>query len=176
MKDGLTKPYKESSNQRMIRNALYAECLPPIDITDPEQVQKRVNEYLDFCIKTNTVPSIIAVSRWIGIHRSTLNDWLHGTPQRMEHHEIIQKFYSICEEVTISKLMDNKISAPMGIFMLKNWFGWTEKFEVSLAKENPLYGLTDSEIKERLLDSIPGGDDIVRDGEDCQSGTSAGED
>lgn len=178
MKDGLTKPNKGTYNQRMIRNALYSESLPPIDISDPEQVQARISEYLDFCVKTNSLPSIVAVSRWIGIHRSTLNDWLHGTPQRMEHHKIIQRFYVLCEEILVARMMDNKISSPIAIFMLKNWFGYSDRVDIGLeAKPDPYSGLNETEIKKRLLDAIPiGGDDLVRDGEDSQSGTSAGED
>ena len=186
MKDGLiskdetqiTKQKKETYNQKMIRLTLHSETLPKIDTSDPAQVQQRVSEYLDFCMENNQLPSIVHVANWIGIHRSTLNDWKNGTPQRKEHQKIIQGFYNVCEEILVSRMMDNKVSAPVGIFMLKNWFGYSERVDIGLgAKQDPLAGLPEEEKKKRLLDMIPfGGDEIDGDGEDSDSGSSAGKD
>lgn len=185
-KDGLiqkqnsavSKPKKESWNQRMIRLTLHADTLPKINTADPEQVRERVGEYLDFCQKNNILPSIVHVANWIGVHRSTVNDWKNGTPQRREHQKIIQQFYGICEEVLVSRMMDNKISAPVAIFMLKNWFGWSDRIDVGLeAKPDPLAGLPETEYVKHLMAGIPpGGDEIDGTGEDSHSGDSAGTD
>ena len=186
-KDGLiqkknsavSKQKKESWNQRMIRLTLHADTLPKINTADPEQVRQRITEYLDFCQNNDMLPSIVQVADWIGVHRSTVNDWKNGTPQRREHQKIIQQFYGICEEILVERLMDNKISAPVGIFMLTNWFGYSKKVNLRLgAKQDPLSGLTDAEIAKRLLAEIPlGGDEeIDGNGEDGHSGDSAGTD
>lgn len=178
MKDGLilndqkqiAKPKKETYNQRMIRLTLHSEELPKIDTSDPAQVKERVSQYLDFCVENNLLPSIVHVANWIGIHRSTLNDWKNGTPQRREHQKIIQGFYNVCEEILVARMMENQVSAPVGIFMLKNWFGYSEKVDIGLEmNQDPLAGLTEEERIKRLLDTIPlGGDEIDSDGQDEQ--------
>ena len=67
-------------NARFIREARIAfdggldrKPLPPIDISDPEQVKQRISDYFDFCELHDKKPSPVALASWLGVSRETLN-------------------------------------------------------------------------------------------------------
>ena len=47
-------------NARYLRHALAAWDLPPIDISDPAQVEQRIKEYFAHCVQDDMKPSIVA--------------------------------------------------------------------------------------------------------------------
>ena len=146
--------FGDGENAKMIRLLTQHEHLPRIDISDPEQVRQRIMEYFQFCIKHNLMPQIIGMSDWIGISRDTLNSWKRGEfPGRKEHQKIIEMGYSIIEEVMIAKLLDNRIPAASGIFLLKNCFNYADRVEVGFeAKQDPFDGLNNEEVRKRIIE------------------------
>lgn len=66
---------KPGDNSRYLRYALASLDLPPIDISDPEQVKKRIYEYFQFCIENDRKPNMVGMANWIGIEPETLRTW-----------------------------------------------------------------------------------------------------
>ena len=158
LKTGLKKPNnpRNGENSRMIRLVMHSQTLPEIDITDPEQVQRRISEYFDFCQQHNLFPGICGMANWIGVHRDTLHSWKTGEFRRKTHQQIIQRAYDVIEEILVSQLMDNKISSPTGIFLLKSQFGYRDKLDIGLEagiRRDPLADLriTDPELARKYL-------------------------
>ena len=175
MNDGLIKPEKhETYNRRMIRLTLHCMDLPPIDITDPEQVQERISAYFDHCQRNNLLPCIAGVANWIGVHRDTLHSWKTGEFRKETHQKIIQRAYDVIEEILVAMLYDDKITSPCGIFLLKSVFGYRDRVDISLGTEkpDPLAGLDSSEAVLRLLEGI-GGDEIDRNGTQGEDGAGS---
>lgn len=159
---------RNGENSRMIRLLMQSQTLPKIDITDPEQVQGRISEYFDFCQMHNLFPSISGLSSWLGVHRDTIHSWKTGQFRRETHQKIIQRAYDVIEAVLVDELMDNRISSPVGIFMLKSMFGYKDRVDLGLEagiRRDPLSDLriTDPElIRKYLVDAVP--DEDIQDG------------
>ena len=177
MKNSLIKPYKwkkqNGYNRRMIRLVLHSRNLPPIDISDPEQVQERISAYFDHCEKNNLIPCIAGMANWIGIHRDTLHAWKTGEYRKETHQKIIQHAYDVIEDILVAMLYDDKISSPTGIFLLKSVFGYKDRVDISLgaARPDPLAELDSNGAILRLLEGA-GGDDNDRNREDGHSKTA----
>lgn len=155
----IRKGLPETANQRLLRLCSAYRDLPKIDTSDPKQVEQRVDEYLRFCVQNNMIPGIAGCSLWIGVHRSTLNDWKNGTPERKEHQKIIQRFYGVVNELYEDLLMNNMISPQAGIFILKVWFGYKDRSDHVLTFDNnPYKDLTGKEVKKKYLENIPAPD------------------
>ena len=149
-------------NSRYLREARVAfdggmerKTLPPIDISDPEQVRQRISEYLDFCELNDKKPSPIAMASWIGVSRDTINSWKRGECRNETHSDIIQKAMIIMEEVWYDMMQNGRINPASGIFIAKNWFGYKDVADVVVTPNNPLQDMNADEARKRITDSIP---------------------
>ena len=153
-------------NSRFIREARVAfdgglnrKPLPPIDISDAEQVKQRISDYLDFCELNDKKPSVIAMANWIGVSRDTLNSWKRGECRGDTHSDVIKKALLLMEEIWYDLMQNGKINPGSGIFLGKNIFGYKDVADVVVTPNNPLQNLDADEARKRLVEGIPTDDE-----------------
>lgn len=153
-------------NSRFIREARIAfdggmnrNPLPPIDISDPEQVKQRISDYLDFCEMNDKKPSVIAMANWIGVSRETLNTWKRGEYRSDTHSDTIKKAMLLMEEIWYDMMQNGKINPASGIFLAKNVFGYKDVADVVVTPNNPMQGLDADTARKRLVEGIPDEDE-----------------
>lgn len=142
-------------NARYVRYAMASWNLPPIDISDPQQVQKRITDYFVFCADNDRKPQLIGMANWLGIDRSTLNSWKRGEYRTETHSPLIQKAVSALEEMWADYMMNGKVNPASGIFVSKNWFGYKDIQDVVVTPNNPLDGLDADAVRNRYTQAIP---------------------
>lgn len=125
---------------RYIRNARNNVNLPPIDIANPKEIEKRINYYLDECERTEVSPTISGLCNCIGINRRTLTRWESGDTRKETHMEIALKYKKMLEEIWETELTEGKINPIVGFFIGKNHYGYTDKTDISIEtdKAEPL--------------------------------------
>lgn len=153
-------------NSRFVREARIAfdgglerKRLPPIDISDPEQVKQRISEYLDFCELNDKKPSVVAMANWLGVSRDTLNSWKRGECRGETHSDTIKKALLLMEEIWYDMMQNGRINPASGIFLAKNMFGYKDVADVVVTPNNPMQGLDAESARKRLVDSVPDEDD-----------------
>jgi len=153
-------------NARFIREARIAfdggmerKPLPPIDISDPEQVKQRISDYLDFCETNDKKPSPIALASWLGVSRETLNTWKRGEFRSETHSDTIKKAYLLMEEIWYDLMQNGKVNPGSGIFLGKNMFGYKDVADVVVTPNNPMQGLDADTARKRLVEGVPDDDD-----------------
>ena len=149
-------------NARFIREArvtfdggMNRKPLPPIDISDPEQVKNRISEYFDFCELNDKKPSPVAMAAWIGVSRETLNTWKRGEYRSDTHSDVIKKAMILMEEIWYDLMQNGKINPGSGIFLGKNMFGYKDVADVVVTPNNPLQEMDADAARKRLMESIP---------------------
>lgn len=142
-------------NSRFLRFALVAWDLPPIDISDPQQVKERIGMYFQHCMENDRKPQIVGMCNWLGIDRRTLNMWVNGEYRSETHLPIVKKAVSMIEEQWADYMQNGKINPASGIFLAKNWFGYKDQTDVVVAPQNPLDNLNSDEARKRLTEEIP---------------------
>lgn len=155
MKDFGAEP---GENSRFLRFALASWDLPPIDISDPEQVKERIGMYFHHCEQNDRKPQIVGMCNWLGISRSTLNTWVNGEYRNSTHSDIIKKACSLIEEQWADYMQNGKINPASGIFLAKNWFSYRDATDVVVTPSTPLDNLDSSEARKRLTEAIPDDD------------------
>jgi len=150
---------KPGDNARFIRHALVAWNLPPIDISDPKQVENRIGEYFQYCSDNDRKPQIVGMCNWLGITRDTLNKWQNGVTRPGEHSDIIKRAVSMIEEMWADYMQSGKLNPATGIFLAKNWYGYKDVADVVVTPNNPLQDLSGDEARKRLIDAIPAEED-----------------
>lgn len=142
-------------NSRFVRYAMASMHLPPIDISDPAQVQKRIDEYFQFCIDNDRRPQIVGLCNWLGISRQAMNEWKNGDVRKSTHGDMIKKVYSVMEEMWTDYMQYGRISPPTAIFLAKNWFNYKDVADIVVTPNNPLQDLDETEARKRILDALP---------------------
>ena len=145
-------------NSRFLRFALASWDLPPIDISDPEQVKERIGMYFRHCEQNDRKPQIVGMCNWLGISRETLNLWRNGEYRKDTHFDIVKKACNLIEEQWADYMQNGKINPASGIFLAKNWFGYRDATDVVVTPSTPLDNLDSNEARKRLTEAIPDDD------------------
>ena len=140
-------------NARFLRAARVSMNLPPIDISDPDQVENRINQYFDYCVQNDLKPGFVMMANWLGVSRDTLNQWKRGNYRAGTHSDIIQKAVSQLESLWEMYMLEGKVNIVAGIFIGKQYYGAVDKQEITITpNENSTAPLTAEEISKRLPD------------------------
>lgn len=143
-------------NARYLRNAMVAWDLPPIDISDPKQVEHRIQEYFEFCINQDAKPSVPGMGLWLGVDASTVARWRRGDYREDTHRQVIKKAMFVLESLWNDWMQSGKINPASGIFIGKNMFGYKDTQDVVVTPNNPLdNGASPTEIADKYRDALP---------------------
>ena len=143
-------------NSRFLRFAMASWDLPRIDISDPKQVEKRIQEYFTHCADNDRKPNVVGMANWLGVNRDTLQSWKRGEYRSETHAEIIQRAFSILEEQWVDYMMCGKVNPGSGIFIGKNHFQYTDTQQIVVTPNNPYESGDPDEVKGKYLEDIQG--------------------
>ena len=103
--------------------------IPQVDIDNIEELEKRMKTYLYSCSYWGIIPTFTGLSRSVGVSRRTLYNWESGKRRYYDerYKKLVDNYKTILESVLTGLLLDNKVSAPVGIFLLKNNYGYMDK-------------------------------------------------
>lgn len=138
-KDNFMQEYvKPGDNSRYLRMARVSMSLPPIDISDPEQVASRIGDYFDFCEQNDKKPGMAGLANWIGVDNTTLSSWRRGEYRSTTHSPIIKKAAQVLEELWEDYMLNGKVNPVSGIFLGKITFGYKDVQDYVITPNNPL--------------------------------------
>ena len=146
-------------NARFIRLALASWDLPPIDISDPDQVRDRIKLYFQYCADNDRKPQIVGMANWLGVSRDTINSWKRGEYRSETHSDIIKKAINVIEEMWNDFMLSGKINPVAGIFLAKNFLQYSDTQQIVVTPNNPLQELDTNDARKRLIDAIPADED-----------------
>lgn len=142
-------------NSRYLRFALASWDLPPVDISDANQVEERIKQYFQYCIDNDRKPQIVGMANWLGVSRDTLNSWKRGEYRADTHSDLIKKAIKVLEELWVDYMQNGKVNPGAGIFLGKNLFGYKDVADVVVTPNNPMQDLNADDARKRLLEAIP---------------------
>jgi hypothetical protein len=146
---------KPGDRGRYIRHAMASWGLPPIDISDPEQVNERIIWYFNQCATDDMKPTVSGLANALGVRRQTLYKWCMGECRAATHKDLLEKAYKTLETLMESWMADGKVNPVVGIFLSKNHFGYKDQQDLAIAPSSPLGDVKDpEEVRQRYMDSI----------------------
>ena len=148
-------PTEPGDNARFLRHAMVSLDLPPIDISDPKQVENRIREYFEYCAENDRRPNIKGLGNWLGVDASTVNSWRRGEYRSETHSPIIKKAVDVLEEMWWDFGQNGRMNPASWIFIGKNAFGMRDETQVVVTPNNPLQDLNADEARKRIMDGIP---------------------
>ena len=142
-------------NSKFLRHALTTMNLEPIDISKPDQVEKRIAWYFVHCADSDMKPTVNGMCNALGIHRDTLHTWRTGEFRGDSHQAIVLKAYRVLEELWEDYMLNGKVNPVSGIFIAKNLFpGYSDKQEFVLTPNQRGEELS-QDVIEAKYDELP---------------------
>lgn len=142
-------------NARFLRFALASWDLPPVDISDPVQVENRIKQYFQHCADNDRKPQIVGMANWLGVDRTTLNSWKRGEYRTETHSHIIKKAVDMLEEMWVDYMQSGKINPASGIFLGKNFYGYKDNQDIIITPNNPLESTDAETARKKYVDALP---------------------
>lgn len=153
--------YEPGDMSRMITNAMELSNMGPVDMYDPDQVEKRMMECLQYMIENDMKPTVESMALAFNTNRTQLWKWKEGVeshlPERSRN--AIKKGYSMMNQLLAQTMADGKINPVAAIFLLKNNHNYKDQTDVVVTPNNPMQDLNAEEARKRLVDAIPVDDD-----------------
>lgn len=144
-------------NSSMVSKLMTLYSLPPVK-TDAE-VQQRIYDYFDWCIETDSKPSVAALATALGIDRRTLWEWEIGKVYAGTHRaELIKHAKSIMNAMMEEMMQTGKINPVVGIFLMKNNMGYKDQSDVVITPNQPLGEVQDKAAIEAKYAELPNED------------------
>lgn len=145
---------QEGDSSRYLRHVLGNRGLEPIDISDPKQVEARIQWYFNRCIEDGIQPGVIGLANALGVHRDTINGWKNGSRRADTHKDIIQDAYNVLMELWECNLRDGKVNPVAGIYLGKVLFGFVDEQNITL-QAKPLEQIQDVSVIEAKYKQLP---------------------
>lgn len=146
-------------NTKFLAHGMAVMKMPPIDVTDPVQVERRIDEYFQLCAQNDMKPTVKGFCNSLRIHRQRLFEWRHGNYRKETHQAIICQAYDMLEELWENYMQNGKINPVSGIFLGKNNFGYADKQEYVLTPNNKQQETLDVATLEAKYAELPDCDD-----------------
>ena len=119
-------------NTKFLAHALAVRSMPPINTSDPVQVEQRIHDYFALCVENDVKPTVKGFLNSLRVAKSTLWEWKTGGFRAGTHQAIICEAYDVLEALWEDYMMNGKINPVSGIFLGKNNFGYADKQEMVL--------------------------------------------
>lgn len=133
----------------------------PIDLMEPEQIEKRIEKYFDYCVANGLRPAIESLCLAIGITRYRFNVWRKKGGYRGE---VIDKAVQVIAAVTEDAGLNGAMHPAAYCFTMKNHFGYSDISEVRTQQVETMQ----LPSKEEIIARLPGMDvlQIEKESED----------
>ena len=128
---------EQGDNTKYVLLGMKLFNLPPIDLTDPVQVNNRLNEFFQIHAEADMKPTVSGMGMALGLDRRRLweiKTGNYGTQKFLENlptptKDSIKRAYEYMEILWENYMQNGKINPVSGIFLGKNNFGYQDKTE-----------------------------------------------
>ena len=153
---------EQGDNARYTSFALSIYSMPEIDITDAEQVNRRVVEYLSTCIDNDIKPGVATLAMALGIDRNRLLKIISGASGENSGitysvRSVIKRAYAMFDAMWETNMQSGKINPACGIFLGKNNFGYKDVVDYNLTPKQDTEQVSADQLHRRL-EALPDDD------------------
>lgn len=150
---------EQGDNARYTSYVLSIYSMPEIDITDAEQVNRRVVEYLSTCINNDIKPGVATLAMALGVDRHRLLRIISGVSGENSGitsnvRSVIKRAYAMFDSMWETNMQSGKINPACGIFIGKNNFGYKDVVDYNLTPKQDTEHASADQLHRRLA-SLP---------------------
>lgn len=156
-------------NSRYLKHSLGMWDWKKPDMTNKEEVDKRIKEYMQLCIDDDIKPSMEGMALAFDVDRKTIWCWANGVDSKYLPDEVrtsIKKVYKLLNAQFVNYAQDGKMDRSVAIFLMKNNYGYKDETEVVVKPDNPLGDqATTADLEKKYIEDVYGNSATIIDAE-----------
>lgn len=128
-----------NSTLELLKEGMSLIDTPPVDFYDFESVKSRSLAYLQRCYDLDRRPAIAAYALYLGVNRTLLNSFVHGTNKSIDTRSLalIKYVYSMVDASMEQQMTDGDMNVVAGIFLMRNNLKYTNVDTVEIVPRQP---------------------------------------
>lgn len=95
-----------------------------------EKLQEQVNGFFDLCNSTNTIPTIVNLALYLGVHRDTI--YAHANDVNSPYSDIFKNLITYFHSIMENGALVGKINPVTYIFLGKNYFNLSDSKDINI--------------------------------------------
>lgn len=144
----------EPDDKREIMNNLLALRAKGRPATDDE-VKKRIDDFFEYCRISGLRPGVESLGIALGVSRQTVWKWAHGVSCGPKRQELIENALAFIAGFLEQCGMQGKINPVTYIFLMKNWYGYSDSPAEIADSRSGAPRKTREELLEIVSDAAP---------------------
>ena len=147
---------EDDFNRRALMQIIATQNMTPVDTENVDEMERRFQAYLQYCLENNIKIGNMNAYRAIGITSAQVSQWTSGRGfENKRRTEFVKRVQEICASYRELLMQENKIPIPTGIFWQKNYDGLTDVSESIVHHEDTSIGNQSAEeLEARYKDAI----------------------
>lgn len=156
-------------NSRYLKHTLRMWDWKKPDMTNLDDVNARIKDYMQICIDDDIKPSMEGMALAFDVDRKTLWCWANNVDSKYLPDEVrtsIKKVYQLLNAQFVNYAQDGKMDRSVAIFLMKNNYGYRDETEVVLKPDNPLGDKESMEdLNKKYIENVYGDSATIIDAE-----------
>lgn len=124
----------------------------PYAFKSVEWVEEQLVGFFELCERTNTVPTIVNLALYLGVHRDTI--YAHANDKNSPYSDILSNCITYFHSVMENGVLAGKINPVTYIFLGKNYFGLKDAKDITVTPTSNSSQINSSDTMEAIQKQI----------------------
>lgn len=103
----------------------------PYAFESKEVLENQITEFFELCDRTNTIPTIVNLSVWLGCNRDTI--YAHANDSNSPFSDIFKNVINFFHGTIESSAIGGGVNPVLYMFLSKNYFGMRDDKNINIA-------------------------------------------
>lgn len=132
-----TKAYMSNPDVKEFNRVLRKKVFNSTGIGRPyafesrEQLEEQITDFFELCDRTNTIPTVVNLSVWLGCNRDTI--YAHANDSNSPFSDIFKNVINFFHGTIESSAIGGGVNPVLYMFLSKNYFGMRDDKNINIA-------------------------------------------
>ena len=117
-----------------LRKKMFTKIGAPYKWSSVEELEEETAKFLELCDRTNTIPTIINLSVWLGCHKDTI--YSHAADPNSPFSDFFKNIINLFHGSIESSAIGGGVNPVLYMFLGKNYFGMKDDKNITVAATN----------------------------------------
>lgn len=126
----MSNPNVKEFNQ-VLRTKAFSKIGRPCKWDNKEELENEIVKFFELCDRTNTIPTVVNLSVWLGCNRDTI--YAHASDSNSQFSDIFKSVLNMFHGTLENSTISGAVNPVLYMFLSKNYFGMRDDKNINIA-------------------------------------------
>ncbi len=126
----MANPNVKEFNQAL-RTKAFSKIGRPYAFKNKEELENDITKFFELCDRTNTIPTVVNLSVWLGCNRDTI--YAHANDSNSPYSDIFKSVLNMFHGTLENSTISGAVNPVLYMFLSKNYFGMRDDKNINIA-------------------------------------------